>query len=222
MMDGVKKEDSVIRANSVINNWAIEKILTERAELNLNETKLQKISSLVKEYKSSLLSEAYLEALINSTINLEIDSVEIQSFYEKNMVLFKLNEDIFKLAFIELPLDFSDTYQIRSKIRRFKSEDKFYLDSISYRFKNSSLSNGKWITEKEFRKEFSFTNPPYILDELIAGKYQLKYIIDLNEDSNWTTGSWEKKIQAEKVYNYSSEITIRSNWDLELEWLILD
>ena len=68
----------------VINNWAIEKILTERAELNLNETKLQKISSLVKEYKSSLLSEAYLEALINSTINLEIDSVEIQSFYEKN------------------------------------------------------------------------------------------------------------------------------------------
>ena len=83
MMDGVKKEDSVIRANSVINNWAIEKILTERAELNLNETKLQKISSLVKEYKSSLLSEAYLEALINSTINLEIDSVEIQSFYDK-------------------------------------------------------------------------------------------------------------------------------------------
>jgi hypothetical protein len=158
MMDGVKKEDSVIRANSVINNWAIEKILTERAELNLNETKLQKISSLVKEYKSSLLSEAYLEALINSTINLEIDSVEIQSFYEKNKALFKLNEDIFKLAFIELPLDFSDTYQIRSKIRRFKSEDKFYLDSISYRFKNSSLNNGKWITEKEFRKEFPFIN----------------------------------------------------------------
>ena len=158
MMDGVKKEDSVIRANSVINNWAIEKILTERAELNLNETKLQKISSLVKEYRSSLLSEAYLEALINSTINLEIDSVEIQSFYEKNKALFKLNEDIFKLAFIELPLDFSDTYQIRSKIRRFKSEDKFYLDSISYRFKNSSLSNGKWITEKEFRKEFPFIN----------------------------------------------------------------
>ena len=158
MMDGVKKEDSVIRANSVINNWAIEKILTERAELNLNETKLQKISSLVKEYKSSLLSEAYLEALINSTINLEIDSVEIQSFYEKNKTLFKLNEDIFKLAFIELPLDFSDTYQIRSKIRRFKSEDKFYLDSISYRFKNSSLNNGKWITENEFRKEFPFIN----------------------------------------------------------------
>ena len=158
MMDGVKKEDSILRANSVINNWAIEKILTERAELNLNEAKLQKIGSLVKEYKSSLLSEAYLEALINSTINLKIDSVEIQNFYEKNKALFKLNEDVFKLAFIELPLDFSDTYQIRSKIRRFKSEDKFFLDSISYRYKNSSLNNEKWISEKELRKKFPFIN----------------------------------------------------------------
>ena len=158
MMDGVKKEDSILRANSVINNWAIEKILTERAELNLNEAKLQKIGSLVKEYKSSLLSEAYLEALINSRINLKIDSVEKQNFYEKNKALFKLNEDVFKLAFIELPLDFSDTYQIRSKIRRFKSEDKFFLDSISYRYKNSSLNNDKWISEKELRKKFPFIN----------------------------------------------------------------
>ena len=154
----IVKNAIVFLFDQFINNWAIEKILTEKAELNLNEAKLQKISSLVKEYKSTLLSEAYLEALINSTINLEIDSVEIQSFYDKNKALFKLNEDIFKLAFIELPLDFSDTYQIRSKIRRFKSEDKFYLDSISYRFKNSSLNNGKWITEKEFRKEFPFIN----------------------------------------------------------------
>ncbi len=158
MMGGVKKEDSILRANSVINNWAIEKILTERAELNLNEAKLQKIGSLVEEYKSSLLSEAYLEALINSRINLKIDSVEIQNFYDNNKALFKLNEDIFKLAFIELPLDFSDTYQIRSKIRRFKSEDKFFLDSISYRYKNSSLNNDMWITERELRKKFLFIN----------------------------------------------------------------
>ena len=158
MLGEFKKEDSILRANSVINNWAIEKILTDRAELNLNEAKLQKIGSLVKEYKSSLLSEAYLEALINSRINLKIDSVELQNFYDNNKALFKLNEDIFKLAFIELPLDFSDTYQIRSKIRRFKSEDKFFLDSISYRYKNSSLNNDMWITERELRKKFLFIN----------------------------------------------------------------
>ena len=166
MMDGVKKEDSVIRANSVINNWAIEKILTERAELNLNETKLQKISSLVKEYKSSLLSEAYLEALINSTINLEIDSVEIQSFYEKNKTLFKLNEDIFKLAFIELPLDFSDTYQIRSKITKpninvqnpFNTIQKI-MKSDQHRTKHVQIRAHPEVRQKSNAKSI---NPPNI------------------------------------------------------------
>jgi len=158
MMEGVKKEDSLFRANHIINDWAIDKILTERAELNLNQSKLQKIESLVKEYKSTLLSEAYLEALVNSRINPEIDSVEIQTFYNNNMDLFKLNEDIFRLVYIELPLDFSDTYQIRSKIRRYKSEDKFFLDSISYRFKKFSLDNENWITEKELLEQFPFIN----------------------------------------------------------------
>ena len=158
MMEGVKKEDSLLRANHIINDWAIDKILTERAELNLNEAKLQMIESLAIEYKSTLLSEAYLEALVNTRINLEIDTIEIQAFYNKNMNLFKLNEDIFRLVYIELPLDFSDTYQIRSKIRRFKSEDKFFLDSIAYRFKNFSLKNENWITEKELREQFPFIN----------------------------------------------------------------
>ena len=55
MMEGVKKEDSLLRANYIINDWAIDKILTERAELNLNEAKLQMIDSLVIEYKLSLI-----------------------------------------------------------------------------------------------------------------------------------------------------------------------
>ncbi|MBC8266629.1 MAG: Ig-like domain-containing protein [Flavobacteriales bacterium] len=76
------------------------------------------------------------------------------------------------------------------------------------------------LQNKKVVKEFSFNNPPYVLDELIAGKYQLKYIADSNIDNEWTTGNWLTKTQAEKVKNYPSEITIRANWDLELEWLI--
>ena len=56
--------------------------------------------------------------------------------------------------------------------------------------------------------------------DITPGKYQLKYIADSNTDSEWTTGNWKAKIQPEKVINYSSEITIRANWDLELEWFI--
>ena len=66
--------------------------------------------------------------------------------------------------------------------------------------------------------EFTFTEQPFILTDIVPGKYQIKYIADSNKDGKWTTGSWEKRTQAEQVINYPSEITIRSNWDLELEW----
>ena len=162
LIQGGEINDSISMANFIINNWAIEKILIERAELNLNETKLKKIQLLVDDYKSNLLSEAYLEALVNSTINLEVDSLEILNLYENNKSLFNLNEDIFKLVYVELPLDFSDTYEVRSKIKRFKRDDQIFLDSISYRFKSFSFKTEDWVSQKELLQKFTFlTNYSY-------------------------------------------------------------
>jgi len=69
-------------------------------------------------------------------------------------------------------------------------------------------------------KELAFEEKPFLINNIVAGKYNLKYIFDNNQDSIWNTGNWEQKLQAEKVINHPSEITIRSNWDLELEWII--
>ena len=66
--------------------------------------------------------------------------------------------------------------------------------------------------------EFNFTEQPFLLNDITPGKYQIKYIADSDRDGKWTTGSWEKRAQAEQVINYPTKITIRSNWDLELEW----
>ena len=65
---------------------------------------------------------------------------------------------------------------------------------------------------------FNFSESPYVLTKIAPGKYQLKFIEEIDQNEEWTTGSWENKILAEKVLNYPTEITIRSNWDLELAW----
>jgi len=158
LMGNYDKDDSLSKANNVINNWAIDKILIERAQLNLNDSKLQSIELLVKDYEASLLSEAYLEALINSSINPDIDSTEIKEFYDKNKSLFRLNEDIFRLAFIELPLDFSDTYQVRVKLKRYRDADRQFLDSISYRYNSFSFESENWISKKQLIQKFPFIN----------------------------------------------------------------
>ena len=74
------------------------------------------------------------------------------------------------------------------------------------------------IQKDKVINEFNFTAQPFIMNDIRPGKYQIKYIIDRNKNKEWTTGSWEKRTQAEKVIIYPSEIIIRSNWDMELEW----
>lgn len=62
-------------------------------------------------------------------------------------------------------------------------------------------------------KKASFTN-------LKAGVYGLKLILDANDNQVWDTGDFSQKRQAEKVFIYEGEITIRDNWDKEIEWVI--
>ena len=158
LMTNYSVEDSIVKANNVINNWAISKILIEKAKLNLTESRLNEIESLVEDYRSDLLSDSYLEALVNSTINLEVDSLEIQSLFDSNKNLFLLNEDVYRLIFIELPQDFSDTYEVRKRIRRFNEKDQYFLDSISFRYNNYSFDSKTWVSEKKLLNEFDFLN----------------------------------------------------------------
>ena len=156
LMKNYNEEDSSLTANNVINDWAIDKLLIERAKLNLADSKLNEIDALVKDYKSDLLSDSYLEALVNSSVNIDIDSLEIQSLFEKNKDLFVLNNDIFRLVYIELPLDFSDTYEIRKRIKRYKPKDQSFLDSISYRYRSYSFDFDTWVPEKKLKNDFDF------------------------------------------------------------------
>lgn len=151
------KDDSVIITNKLINEWAVNKILIEKAKLNLTVQDLSSLDKLVENYKSELYSTTYLDALINSSINLEIDTTEIENLYNKNIDLFKLKNNIYKFAYIKIPKDFSDIAEVRNKVRNLKNHKKF-LDSISYRFSDYSFDTKSWITENDLKKTFSFLN----------------------------------------------------------------
>ena len=150
-------EDSIIIANKVINEWAVNNILIEKAELNLTAQDLSSLDKLVEKYKSELYSTAYLDALINSSINSEIDTTEIENLYNKNIDLFRLKDNIYKVVYVKIPKDFSDISDVRNKLRNFKKYEKF-LDSISYRFSDYSLDTKSWRTENDLKKIFLFLN----------------------------------------------------------------
>lgn len=54
------------------------------------------------------------------------------------------------------------------------------------------------------------------------GNYRLKYILDENGDDEWTPGNYWTKTQPEKVFWYNEKITLRANWDLDVDWVLTD
>jgi len=156
LMNDVQIKDSLTKANYIINEWATEKILIDYARLNLEDKKIDTIEYLVQKYRSSLLTESYLEALINSEIDLKVDSLEIDSVFNTNKELFFLKNDIFKHIFIKIPLNFSDSDEVIKSFKNYRTNDQLFLDSISFRYSSFLLNNVSWSTQKEIRDNFYF------------------------------------------------------------------
>tara|TARA_B100001142_G_scaffold56886_1_gene55594 strand:- start:5373 stop:6209 length:837 start_codon:yes stop_codon:yes gene_type:complete len=156
LMNDVQIKDSLTRANYIINEWATEKILIDYARLNLDDKKIDTIEYLVQKYRSSLLTESYLEALINSEIDLKVDSLEIDSVFNTNKELFFLKNDIFKHLFIKIPLNFSDSDEVIKSFKNYRTKDQLFLDSISFRYSSFLLNNISWSTQKKIRDNFYF------------------------------------------------------------------
>ncbi len=71
----------------------------------------------------------------------------------------------------------------------------------------------KVLREDPFENEISTT-----YTQLQPGEYKLKVIFDANNNGEYDTGNYAKKIQPEKVSIYPEPIDIRSNWEFDVEW----
>lgn len=56
-------------------------------------------------------------------------------------------------------------------------------------------------------------------EQLAPGKYGFRITFDANENGEWDTGNYQKSLQPEERIIYNEPIEVRSNWDLEIEWL---
>ena len=78
------------------------------------------------------------------------------------------------------------------------------------------------ITESDALIEQKIINPneKVQFNYIIPGKYKLKVICDQNKNNIWDTGNYLKKIEPEKVFYNTSVISVKSNWDSDLDWVI--
>ena len=178
-------EDSLVKANNFINNWAREKLLFEKSLINLPQEKISDLTNLVDAYNNNLFINAYREFVLKSTMGSFDTKSSIKSFYEANKQNFLLKEPIFRFRYISFPLDNVVRKQITRRFKRYNVEDVRFLDSLSFQFSSYFLSDTVWLNQIEVReqlnnlnqkqKELFLKSPNYyeVKDSLVIYLFQL-------------------------------------------------
>jgi hypothetical protein len=154
----ITKNDSAIFAQSFIEKWATDKILIDRAKLNLPKSQQSYFDSLAKDYRDELLKKAYLNAVVEKQAKAQIDSIEIANYYEQNKLNFKLNESLLQIRYIVLKQDIQGFKAIKKAFIRFDEPDKKQLANQSLEFKSLYLNDSTWVRSIDIEKELK----PYI------------------------------------------------------------
>ncbi len=107
----------------------------------------------------------------------------------------------------------------------FKTQEEKFYGTVKLKI-NIPEAKGQYILqllddkENLFRETIINAGQTINYDYLHPQQYKLKLIYDDNKNGKWDTGNYLQKVQPEKVIYYTGTITIRSNWDLDLEWKV--
>ena len=148
-IDGATKSDSIIFVQNVINDWATNQLLIDGAIQNLNDETQFEFEQLVQQYKIDLYSSAYLEALVGNNLDSLVSYEELQDVYQLNKELFTLKEDLLKLRYININTSLSNLNEVKKMFKRFNSDDRSELDSISIQFNSFYFRDTIWIKKED-------------------------------------------------------------------------
>jgi len=123
----INKNDSLILVRSYIQNWAIKKLLLEKAKNNISLETANQIDDLVKDYKESLLINNFKEELVKQQLDTIISEEELEAYYISNKENFKLNEDLVKIKYLHVANNIKDKKEI---LELFKSDDVSDLEKL--------------------------------------------------------------------------------------------
>lgn len=128
------------------------------------------------------------------------------------------------------PGTFTDIFGLKNDTIQldFKTREAKYYGSLKLKVNVPENVKGRYIVqllddhETVVREDIVRKTETLTYEYLRPNKYHLKMIYDANGNFKWDSGDYLKKIQPEKVIYNTEAITIRSNWDAEIEWLVTD
>jgi hypothetical protein len=184
---GTPPTDSILLVKTFIDKWATQKLLMEKAKINLTQERLDAYDELVANYKTDLYTKGYVDIIATQSLNTQINEQELDYFYTQNQDNFRLNEELIQLRYIHVGSDNRSINNIKQQLYRFNEKDKQELQEREIQFKTISLNDSVWVqaqTVKNFIPVVTDEN----YDELLKKSNRLElqdslgvYLIFIND-----------------------------------------
>lgn len=157
--ENTSPEDSALLVNNYITRWATQKLLLDRAKVNLSYEQQAEFDRLVQNYRNELYAKAYTDAIVARELDTAVSREAAEAYYEENGENFRLNENLAKLRYINITKDNKDFEEIKARFRRFNEEDKDYLLEMAIHFNSYSLNDSVWVKTKQVYDRIRPLNP---------------------------------------------------------------
>jgi hypothetical protein len=140
----INRADSLVLANSYIQNWAIKRLLLAKAKNNSSLETVNQIESLVQDYKESLLINNYKDQLVKQKLDTVVSDQEIEEYYLLNKENFKLNEELVKIRYLHIDNNLIDEGEILSLFKSNDINDLEELEKQELSFKFHQFNDSIW------------------------------------------------------------------------------
>lgn len=191
---------------------------------NITAAKQDILDDLIIEFNKPLKNFDPQRIFLTDTLNvINKDAlISIDSTAKKVIVKNKwLPDSNYNLIILKDALSDSTGLELpQSDTIRFQTRREADYGSIKINFLNFDKSKNpvlQFVKTNEIFKAYPVTAASWSVPLFEPGDYEVRVLFDENNNGYWDPGSYDKKLQPEKVYSIPPSLNIKANWENERE-----
>ena len=150
---GLSKEDSTLFTENYIQQWATQRLLLDRAELNLSEQQ-KDVTKQLDEYRRSLIIYLYQTEWVRQQMDTMVSEEAIDAYFEANKSDFELQEDVVKAVSLKFGKQTKDLNNVGKWLRSNDEELRVVLEDMALQHAMAMhLNDNQWIPVSNLRKQ---------------------------------------------------------------------
>lgn len=156
---GTAPEDSISIVKNYLDSWATKQLLLDAAAFNLSDEKKEEIQELVDNFKTDLLTTAYLDLLVREKVDTVIRDADLRRYYEENKERLLTDDVLVQLRYVNVMNGNTNLSTIKKYFMSSKKEDFSKLEDLSLQMKSYALNDSIWVSVHQIYDRLPFVTP---------------------------------------------------------------